>query len=122
MQANPVAWFEIPVNDLERARKFYETVFDFPMKTMEMGPRKMAFFPMTDGIYGTGGALVQEESFIPSYQGTMVYFSTGDIDGTLDKVNSSGGKTLLPKTSIGEYGFVGYFEDSEGNRVGLHTM
>ncbi len=65
---------------------------------------------------------MKEETFIPSYAGSLVYFSVVDIDATLAKVNASGGKTILPKMSIGEYGFVGYFEDSEGNRVALHTM
>lgn len=123
MATNPVAWFEIPVHDLDRARKFYEAVFGYSMNTMEMGPRQMAFFPMADKTYGTGGALVREDRyFIPSYEGTLVYFNVSDIDDTLEKAGANGGKILVPKTSIGEYGFVGYFADSEGNRVALHTM
>jgi uncharacterized protein len=122
MKTNPVAWFEIPVKDLTRAKKFYETVFDFELTTLEMGPRKMLFFPMTNDTYGSSGALVKEESFIPSYEGTVVYFSVSDIDVILGKITVSGGKTILPKMPIGEYGFVAYFEDSEGNRVALHTM
>jgi uncharacterized protein len=122
MKTNPVAWFEIPVTDIDRAKIFYETVFDYSLNVMEMGPRKMAFFPAAQETYGTGGALVKEETFIPSYAGSLIYFSVADIDATLAKVTASGGKTILPKMSIGEYGFVGYFEDSEGNRVALHTM
>lgn len=122
MKGNPVAWFEIPVVDMDRAKKFYEAVFGYSLKVMEMGPRTMAFFPMGEQTYGTTGALVKEETFVPSLQGTLIYFSVSDIDATLAKINASAGKILIGKTSIGEYGFVGYFQDSEGNRVALHTM
>jgi len=79
-------------------------------------------FPMEMGIPGVGGALVKEETFVPSYAGSLVYFSVIDIVGTLEKVVANKGKVLVPKTPIGEYGFCAYFEDSEGNRIGLHTM
>ena len=69
-----------------------------------------------------GGALVKEETFVPSYAGSLVYFSVIDIAETLEKVVANKGKMLVPKTAIGEYGFCAYFEDSEGNRIGLHTM
>ena len=59
---------------------------------------------------------------MPSFAGTLVYFSVADITGTLDKVVANNGKMLVPKTDIGEYGFCAYFADSEGNRIGLHTM
>jgi predicted enzyme related to lactoylglutathione lyase len=65
--------------------------------------------------------LIRSKTFAPSYAGTMVYFDVDDIDATLARVASIGGKILNPKTSIGEYGFVGHFEDSEGNRVALHS-
>lgn len=122
MGKNPVNWFEIPVNDMERACAFYRLVFGFELPAAEMGPRMMAFFPMTADNFGAGGALVKEKTFVPSHAGTLVYFSVDDIDGTLEKATAAGGKTLVPRTSIGEHGFVGYFEDSEGNRIGLHTM
>jgi len=92
------------------------------LNMLDMGPRKMAQFSMEINVYGAAGALVKEESFIPSYEGSVVYFSVGDIDETLGKIKASGGQTILAKTSIGEYGFVAYFEDSEGNRVALHSM
>jgi len=119
---NPVIWFEIPVVDMERGKAFYEAVFDQKLAVVGMGPRQMAMFSMEMGVPGIGGALVQEESFVPSYAGTLVYFSVSDITGTLSKVVANKGKTLVPKTAIGEYGFCAYFEDSEGNRIGLHTM
>lgn len=119
---NPVIWFEISVTDMERGKAFYEAVFGQELTVVDMGPRQMAMFPMEMGVPGIGGALVKEESFVPSYAGTLVYFSVADITGTLDKVVANNGKMLVPRTSIGEYGFCAYFEDSEGNRIGLHTM
>ena len=121
-QTNPVNWFEIPVNDLERARQFYETVFGLQLSLNEMGPMKMAWFPMSEGGGGATGTLMQSEGYAPSHAGTLVYFSVTDIEGTLDKVNANGGKTLLPKTSIGEHGCIAHFQDCEGNRVALHSM
>ena len=122
MKTNPVNWFEIPVNDMERARKFYESVFDVELSMLSMGPMQMYQFPMVDDTYGAAGTLVRAEGYKPSHDGTLVYFSVGDIDGTLGKVIASGGKTILPKMSIAEYGFVAHFEDSEGNKVALHSM
>jgi uncharacterized protein len=119
---NPVVWFEIPVVDMERSKAFYETVFDRKLTIVSMGPRQMAMFPMEMGVPGVGGALVKEEHFVPSYAGTIVYFSVSDITGMLNRIVANKGKELIPKTSIGEYGFCAYFEDSEGNRIGLHTM
>lgn len=119
---NPVNWFEIPVNDLSRAQAFYEHILDVKLEVNEMGPMKMAWFPMQQEGSGAAGTLAKSEGYTPSHQGTMVYFSVEDIESVLRKVNSKGGKTLLPKESIGQYGFIGWFEDSEGNRVGLHSM
>ena len=120
-QTNPVNWFEIPVNDLERAKQFYETVFGFQLSLNEMGPMKMAWFPMTQGGPGATGTLIQSEGYAPSHAGTLVYFSVPGIEGALDKVNANGGKLLMPKTSIGEYGHIAHFRDCEGNRVALHS-
>ncbi len=119
---NTVIWFEIPVADMERGKAFYEAVFDQKLTVIDMGPRQMAMFPMEMEGPGISGALVKEEHFVPSYAGTMVYFSVTDITGTMDKVIANRGKELISKMSIGEYGFCAYFEDSEGNRIGLHTM
>lgn len=77
---------------------------------------------MSEGAPGISGALAKGESYVPSTNGTLVYFSTNNIDDTLAKVKSNGGKTLYPKTSIGELGMVAEFEDSEGNRIALHSQ
>ncbi len=77
---------------------------------------------MIQDAAGATGSLIRGEGYSPSHSGTMVYFSVADIEAVLRKVNERGGKTLTPLTSIGEYGFVATFEDSEGNRVALHSL
>jgi uncharacterized protein len=119
---NPVNWFEIPVKDIGRARKFYEKVLGFELSPYDMEPFTMAFFPMTRDAPGAAGTLIKGESYEPSHAGTVVYFSVEDIEETLRRINANGGKTLMPKKSIGEYGFIAHFEDSEGNRLALHSM
>lgn len=119
---NAVGWFEIPVTDLERAIKFYESVFGIKLSRNEMGPLKMAWFTWVEDATGAPGSLVKADGYTPSHTGTLVYLTVDDIQDTLAKINASGGKTLLPKMSIGEYGFIAHFEDSEGNRVALHSM
>jgi len=118
---NPVSWFELPVNDLDRAKAFYEKIFEIEMTISEIGPLKMAWFPSLEGAPGAAGTLIKANSYVPSKEGTMIYFSVDDIDLVLKKVESEGGKILNPKMSIGEYGFVGHFQDCEGNRVALHS-
>ena len=119
--ANAVNWFEIPVTDLERATKFYETVTGNKLTYMEMGPSKMAMFPMLEGEANASGALVKDESYVPSQSGSIVYFSVENIEETLSKVESNGGATIMPKMDIGQHGFVAHFKDCEGNRVALHS-
>ncbi len=118
---NPVVWFEIPVSDMDRAVAFYEAVFETTLVRQEMGPLNMAWFPSEPGKIGSSGTLLKAESYVPSHQGTLVYLSVDDIEATLGRVAESGGKILNPKMAIGEFGFVGHFEDSEGNRVALHS-
>jgi uncharacterized protein len=115
-------WFEIPVKDMGRARKFYEKVFDVELSLEEMGGMKLAMFPFTQDAPGAAGALLQGPSYEPSHAGAVVYFSVDDIEETLRRINGAGGKTIMPKTSIGEYGFIAHYEDSEGNRLALHSM
>lgn len=119
---NPVNWFEIPAADLERAKAFYEHVLGVELTLQEMGPLKMAWFPMQQGATGCTGSLVQNEYYKPSHQGSMVYFTVESIEKALERAAAKGGKVLKPKQSIGEYGFVAHFEDSEGNRVALHAI
>lgn len=118
---NPVNWFEIPVTDLKRAKKFYDAVLGYDLQLQEMGPLKMAWFPMERDVPYATGSLVQADSYVPSHNGSVVYFSVSSIDETLPRVEKNGGKILNPKTSIGEFGFVAHFEDCEGNRVALHS-
>ncbi len=101
---NPVIWFEIPAKDLNRAKTFYEKVFGYDMVISEMGPLKMAWFPSSEDAAGATGALVEAKSYVPSHEGTMVYFSVSDIDAVLRNVEKNGGKIINPKMSIGEYG------------------
>ena len=119
---NPVNWFEVPATDLDRATAFYERVLAVKLQKQEFGGLKMAWFPMQQDAPGATGSLVQQESYIPSHEGSMVYFSVGDIEAALGRVAENGGKVLNGKTGIGEYGFVAHFEDSEGNRVALHSV
>lgn len=119
--ANAINWFEIPVSDLDRAKKFYENILGISLDLNEMGPMKMAWFPMEQNGAGAPGALMKSEGYTPSHSGSLVYFSVDDIEATLSNINSIGGKTLVPKTSIGQFGFTAHFEDCEGNRVALHS-
>ena len=121
-QSNAVGWFEIPVNDMKRAQAFYEHVFATPLQSMQMGPADMAMFPSMPGNPGAGGCLIRTEGYTPSFDGSVVYFSVADIEGTMSRVMSKGGATIVPKMSIGEHGFIAQFKDTEGNRVALHSM
>ena len=119
---NPVNWFEIPAVDVDRAMAFYKAVFGIKLTKEAMGPSTLAFFPMVDGQYGAAGALVKGKGYRPSRTGITVYFPVASINATLAKVKAKGGKVLVPRTGIGKYGFMAHFEDSEGNRLGLHSM
>ncbi len=121
IQTNPVNWFEIPVSDLRRAKRFYEALLDLELELNEFGPLKMAWFPINQGLPGATGALVKGERYTPSHSGTLVYLTVKEIEEMLSRVKSHGGKVLLPKTGIGDYGFIAHFEDTEGNRVALHA-
>ena len=122
-QYNPVGWFEIPVSDLERAKSFYEYVFDYTLEIHPMGEIMMAWFPMHENAIGATGSLVKGEGLKPSPAGSgiQIYFSTPDIELALARVKEKGGAVVAEKYSIGEYGFVGVAEDCDGNRIGLHS-
>lgn len=118
---NPVVWFEIAVNDMEAARAFYQSVFEIEMPVTEMGGSLMAWFPDDQESPGVSGSLVKGKGYVPSMEGSMVYFHTQDIEATLGRVEANGGRTLIPKQDLGEHGFFATFEDNQGNRVALHT-
>lgn len=118
MRAN---WFELPVTDIDRAKSFYESIFHVKMgDNMEMGSSIMSFFPFDADQAGATGTLIQQESYIPSHEGALVYFSVKEIDEIVPRISESGGKVINEKMSIGHHGFVAHFQDSEGNRVALH--
>jgi hypothetical protein len=119
---NAINWFEIPVADFERAKKFYETLYGAPIMEMPFPGGRYGMLP-SDMQNGVGGGLVQGDGFTPSATGTIVYLNGGDdLDIPLAKIEAAGGKVLMPKTSIGPNGFMAIFIDTEGNRVALHSM
>lgn len=124
MSASPHAinWFEIPVTDFARARAFYEAVLGRPVETMTMGPSTMGFLSTSPDA--VGGAIVHGDGTAPSQSGTLVYLNGGDdLAVMLARVAAAGGSVLVPKTDIGSgFGFFAHFIDTEGNRVGLHSM
>lgn len=118
---NRVVWFDIPVTDLARAKAFYEKVFDVQMIDNNMGDHKMTMFPFEPHV--ASGALVQGPDYTPSKEGTVIYLNGGDdLAVPLSRVEEAGGTVLQDKTSIGEYGFIAYFFDTEGNKIALHSM
>ena len=122
---NVVGWFEIPTTDMDRAVKFYETVFDLKLQREKMGELDMAWFPFNMEGYGSAGSLVYMPDFYkPSGEGTVVYLTanSGDLSKEMGRVESAGGKILMEKKQISdEHGFMGLFLDSEGNRVAMHS-
>jgi len=122
--ASAINWFEIPVNDLARAKKFYASIIGSEFHEMEMDSIKMAFFPVDQSDpTNIGGALVSGEGFSPSPNGTLVYLNGGDdLNGILSRVEPAGGAVVVPKTHISDdIGYFAIFSDSEGNRVALHS-
>lgn len=121
---NAMNWFEIPVTDYNRAKKFYSTIFGQEIQDFDMGekPMKYGIFPYEMGD-GVGGAIVQMEGLNPSADGSTVYLNGGDdLNVALGKVESAGGSIIMPKMDINENGFIAQFIDTEGNRVALHSM
>lgn len=122
MTYNPVGWFEIPVNDMARATKFYEDLFDFKMIRQDMADYEMTWFPMEHGdMKGASGALMKGMGYEVTGGGTIIYFTCPDIDTTVAKAELMGSKVVLPKKDIGEYGTIAWITDSEGNIIALHT-
>ncbi len=120
---NAINWFEIPVKNFDKAQKFYETILGADMHLMEAMGMKSAFFPAEMNTGGIGGCIIQGEGYEPSPMGALVYLNGGDdLADPLSKVVAAGGEILLPKTSIGPNGFMAHFTDTEGNKVGFHSM
>lgn len=119
---NPVYHFEIPVTDMDRAVRFYETVLDVRLTRRTVDGYEMAFFPRADGAPGASGALAKGDVYVPSKTGAIVYFDVPDLDAALARATALGAKTLYPKTDIGDGGHVAEVEDSEGNRLALNMV
>lgn len=120
---NILNWFEISVNDIARAKKFYETIFSIEMQETEMMGMKMAFFPFEDMNGKVSGGLVQSAMHKPSMDGAKIYLNANDgMEGILAKIEAAGAKVTMPKTLISEeVGYMAFFIDTEGNAVGLHS-
>ena len=117
---NPVQWLEIATSDLERAKDFYTKVFELELQFIEMPDSKMYMFGEPNKV-GSAGCLVQANGSNPSADGTIIYFSCEDVATQAKRVESEGGKLIVPKTDIGEFGFFAHIIDTEGNRIGLHS-
>ncbi len=119
---NTINWFEIPVADMDRALAFYSSLFDTKLELMQGMPDvTMAMLPADEE--GVGGAIVKHAQMKPSADGTHVYINGGDdLAPMLGRVEPAGGKVIMPKTSIGENGYMALITDTEGNTVGLHSM
>lgn len=120
-------WFELPVSDFNRAKKFYETLFVFSMPTSDMGSAKMGFLLFDMQAGGRGGAIVYNpEFYTPSANGTLIYLNAEpDLQVVLDKVEYAGGRILSEKKLVAPDAHLGYWAtilDTEGNRVALHSM
>ncbi|CAN5142087.1 VOC family protein [soil metagenome] len=121
MENNPVNWFEIYVQDMDRAREFYETVLDVEFEKLDVPELQMLAFPMAQDKPGAAGALVRTEGFPSGGNSTLVYFSCRDCAVEAGRVASAGGRIQREKMSIGEYGFIALAFDTEGNMFGLHS-
>ena len=120
-----VGWFDIYVNDIDRAQKFYEVVLGTTLVSMD-DPNdasvKMRAFEDDYQSHGAAGALVQMEHASPGVGGTAVYFTSDDCAVEQGRVEKAGGSIIRPKFSIGDHGFVSLVSDTEGNMIGFHSQ
>ena len=122
MAVNPVIWFELYVNDMARARAFYEAVFEVTLEPMSDAGMEYYAFPMQNDQVGAGGALAKMEGMAPGGGGTLIYFHCDDCAVEDSRVAAAGGTVLKTKRSIGAYGFMSVVLDTEGNSIGLHSQ
>ena len=124
MTQNPVVWFEIYVADMDRAKRFYETVLGSTLSRIDdpSGESEMWSFPMAQENPGAAGALVRMKGVSPGGGGTLVYFGCDDCAVEASRVAGAGGRVERPKFSIGPYGHIALVSDTEGNMIGLHSM
>lgn len=121
---NAVGWFDIYVDDLERAVAFYETVMETKLEAMgdPTGESQMMSFPADMGAYGAGGALTKSPHAGPGVGGTIVYFSVEDCAVEQARVGAAGGQVVQPKFSIGDFGWITLCQDTEGNMFGFNSL
>lgn len=119
---NPVGWFEIYVQDMPRAKAFYEAVFDTTLSQLDNPELEMWAFPMDTSTFGASGALVRMPGFPSGANSVLVYFKCADCAIEADKAIKAGGTVQKPKMSIGPYGYIALVMDTEGNMLGLHSM
>jgi predicted enzyme related to lactoylglutathione lyase len=118
-----INWFEIPVADYKRAKQFYENVIGKSITDMPMDGVEYGILPHDDINQGVGGGLIKSEHSKPSQDGVTVYLNGGDdLSAPLSRVEDAGGKVIIPKTAIGDHGFMAQFIDSEGNKIALHSL
>jgi len=122
MDRNPVGWFEIYVQDMSRAKAFYEGVFQVSLERLHMPDIEMWRFPSAPGLLGAGGSLVRMEGASAGGNSILVYFNCTDCAVEAGRVAAHGGRVERDKMAIGEYGFIALALDTEGNRFGLHSM
>lgn len=122
MAQNPVGWFEIYVQDMERAKRFYQTVLQTTFERLNSPEVEMWAFPMLPGNGGASGSLVRMPGIPSGGNSTVVYFNCSDCATEAGRVAKAGGRLQKEKFSIGEYGFVALALDTEGNMFGLHSM
>lgn len=122
MKPNPVGWFEIYVQDMGRARGFYEKTLGTKLERLEAGGLEMYAFPMQQDAGGAAGALVRMPGLPSGGNSTLVYFMCDDCKVEEGRVKDAGGRVEKPKFAIGQYGFVSLVVDTEGNMFGLHSM
>lgn len=123
MVNNPVRWFEIYVNEMARAKKFYESVFNVKLTEMTVGPElEMWGFPSNPEQWGCSGTLVKMPGFRAGGNSTIIYFGSDNCLIEEKRIVEFGGKIFKPKMSIGQYGFITLAYDTEGNMIGVHSM
>lgn len=124
MEHNMIGWFEIPVTKMERAKKFYEVVFDIKIEVHKLDGFEMGWFPYAPGKSGASGSLVKHDMYEPSEKaGSLIYFSCKDVSVPQGKIEKAGGKIIQAKKEIGGgHGFMALFIDTEGNRLALHSQ
>lgn len=124
MKRNPIGWFEIYVSDMQRAKEFYQKVFQTKLEKLETGnpDLEMWTFPGSMEAAGANGTICKMKGFEPGHNSVLIYFSCEDCSVEESRVKENGGRVQKSKESIGQYGFISLVYDTEGNMLGLHSL